>query len=254
MENKNTEFELTDSGMQDKPKTDKSSGRAKAVSLVKKTLDVKRLTGMAVFAALAYAVTFVFRIPVSFLTFDAKDAVLTVASFIYGPIAALIMALIPALIEFITISDTGFWGFLMNFVSSACFAFTASLIYKFKRSFFGAILASGLTVVSVTGVMLLANVFITPLYFQMPTQAVIDMLPTVLLPFNLCKTVLNASIMLLVYKPFTTALKKSGFLKASDNSAFKFNKKSVLLTVVAVLLILAAVVVLLTLGIEIKNS
>ena len=32
--------------------------------------DTKRLVGMAMFAALAYAVTFVFRIPVMFLTFD----------------------------------------------------------------------------------------------------------------------------------------------------------------------------------------
>ena len=56
---------------------------------------------MAMFAALAYGVTFVFRIPVSFLTFDAKDAVLTVAAFIYGPLASVIMALIPALIELI---------------------------------------------------------------------------------------------------------------------------------------------------------
>ena len=70
-------------------------------------LNVRSIVGMAMFAALAYGVTFVFRIPVSFLTFDAKDAVLTVASFIYGPLASLILALIPALIELITISGTG---------------------------------------------------------------------------------------------------------------------------------------------------
>ena len=100
-----------------------------------KAFDTKRVVGMAMFAALAYGVTFIFRIPVQFLTFDAKDAVLTIASFIYGPVSAIIMSIVPALIEFITISGTGFWGFLMNFASSACFSFTASLIYKYKRSF-----------------------------------------------------------------------------------------------------------------------
>ena len=92
----------------------------------KTSVDIKRLVGMAVFAALAYAVTFVFRIPVQFLTFDAKDAILTVAAFVYGPVSAIIMSLIPAFIEFITISGTGFWGFLMNFASSACFSFPAA--------------------------------------------------------------------------------------------------------------------------------
>ena len=55
---------------------------------------------MAMFAALAYGVTFVFRIPVQFLTFDAKDAVISIASFIYGPTSAIVISLIAAFIEF----------------------------------------------------------------------------------------------------------------------------------------------------------
>ena len=93
----------------------------------------KKLVGIAVFAALAFGVTLVFRIPVSFLTFDAKDAILVVASFIYGPIAAVVMSLITSLLE-ISISDTAVIGAIMNFISSATFAGIASLIYKRKRS------------------------------------------------------------------------------------------------------------------------
>ena len=126
-------------------------------------LDTKRLVGMAMFAALAYGVTFIFRIPVQFLTFDAKDAVLTIAAFIYGPIAAIIMSLIPALIEFVTISGTGFWGFLMNFASSACFSFTASAIYKYKRSFNGAIIGLYASVLATTAVMMVLNILVTPI-------------------------------------------------------------------------------------------
>ena len=79
--------------------------------------DTKRLVGMAMFAALAYAVTFVFRIPVMFLTFDAKDAIIIISSLIYGPLAGVFISLTVALLELITISGTGVYGFIMNFAS-----------------------------------------------------------------------------------------------------------------------------------------
>lgn len=221
-----------------------------------KKIETKKLAISAMLTAVAFLVTMLtamFKVS-GFLSLDLKDAVLSMISLMYGPAYGIVSVIVVSLVEFITISTTGLYGLVMNILSSGTFALVCGLVYKFKRSFSGAILASVLTVFSVTGVMLLANIFITPLYFQMPTQAVIDMLPTVLLPFNLCKTVMNTSIMLLVYKPFTTALKHSGYVKTSDNAAFKFSKRSLCLAIVAVILIIAAIFVLLTLGVEIKNS
>ena len=91
---------------------------------------LKKMTGIAMFSALAFIVSLVFRLPVMFLTFDAKDAVIAIAGFIYGPVSAVIISIIAALIEFISISDTGWYGLLMNFASSATFAGVASLIYS----------------------------------------------------------------------------------------------------------------------------
>ena len=82
-----------------------------------KSIDTKALVGIAMFAALAYGVTFVFRIPVMFLTFDAKDTLITIASLIYGPVSGIVLSLLVALIELITISGTGVYGFIMNFAS-----------------------------------------------------------------------------------------------------------------------------------------
>ena len=73
--------------------------------------------------------------------------------------------------------------------------------------------------------MLTTNIFITPLYFNMSRQVVIDMLSTVFLPFNLFKSILNASLMLLVYKPFVSALRYAGFEKKSEVTKYKFRKK-----------------------------
>lgn len=205
-----------------------------------KTFDTKRLVGMAMFAALAYGVTFVFRIPVQFLTFDAKDAVLTIAAFIYGPLAAIIMSLIPAFIEFITISGTGFWGFLMNFTSSLCFSFTASVIYKYKRSFNGAIIGLYASVFLTTGVMMVLNILITPIYMKVPREVVVDLLPTLLLPFNFAKSLMNAAITMLIYKPVSTAMKRAKLIDGKMDS--KFNKQSVIMLIFGAVTLTVAIV------------
>ncbi len=207
----------------------------------RRTVDVKRIVGMAMFAALSYAVTFVFHIKVQFLTFDAKDAILTIGSFIYGPIASLIISLIPALIEFITISDTGFWGFLMNFASSACFAFTASLIYKYKRSFNGAIIGLYAAVILTTAVMIPLNILVTPIYMKVPTEMVIEFLPTLLLPFNLAKSLMNAAITMFIYKPVSIAMKKAKIISGKIDTAF--NKQSVIMLILGALTLVGAIVI-----------
>ena len=101
------------------------------------------LTGVAAFSALAYGISLVTNIKIGFLTFDAKDAVITVASFIYGPLSSVIMSLITAFLEFISIGSTGPWGALMDFVSTFSFTFTAAIIYKYRRRLSGAIIARG---------------------------------------------------------------------------------------------------------------
>lgn len=219
-----------------------------------KKIETKKIAVSAMLAAVAFLVTMltaIFKVS-GFLSLDLKDAVLSIIALMYGPFYGFISVIVVALVEFVTISTTGLYGLVMNILSSGTFVLICGFIYKFKRNFSGAIIAASVTVVSVTSVMLLANIFITPLYFQMPTQAVIDMLPGILLPFNLFKTIMNAAIMLLVYKPFTTALKTAGLLKSNDNTVYKFNKKSMWLTICAVILILLAVAVMLYLGVEVK--
>lgn len=203
-------------------------------------LDLKRIVGMAMFAALAYAVTFVFRIPVQFLTFDAKDAVLTIAAFIYGPTSAIIMSVIPALIEFISISGTGFWGFLMNFASSACFSFVASLIYKHRRSLRGAIMGLFTSVVVTTAFMMLMNILITPIYMKVPSDVVLGLLPTLLLPFNFAKALMNTAIAMLIYKPVSVAMKRVGFIsgKADD----KFGKQTAIMLITGAVTLAVAII------------
>ncbi len=211
-----------------------------------KKINTKKLTVMGMLCALAFICVLLFRFEVGgFLTFDVKDAVLTVASLIYGPFAGLICSLVVTFLEFILISDTGVYGFIMNFLSSAALSVVAGGIYKYRRSMFGAVMGVIFAVISCTAVMLLANLFITPLYFkEMGREAVINMIVPLLLPFNVIKAVFNGSLVLIIYKPFTSALRKAKLLIADGKSSYKFGFKSVLLLVVAIIVLVGALLFL----------
>lgn len=206
-----------------------------------KKIDTKRLVGMAVFAALAFGVTFVFRIPIEFLTFDAKDAVLTVASFIYGPIAAVVMSLTAALLELITISSTGPYGFIMNFCSSACFSAVAALIYKYRRNLNGAILGLYASVVATTALMMGLNLLVTPFYTGMGVGTVASMIPTLLLPFNFAKALMNSAIVMLIYKPIALAMRRARLIPGKVD--VRFNKQSVIMLSIGAVTLIAAIVI-----------
>lgn len=194
---------------------------------MKTPLSTEKMVGIGIFSALAFVVSLFVRFPVQFLTFDAKDAVITIAAFVYGPLSAVIISLIVAFIEMITVSTTMWYGFLMNFASSAIFSVTASVIYRKKRNLNGAIIGLYSAIAATVGVMLLLNIFITPLYFGLPVAApmVMEMLPTLLLPFNFAKALMNSAIVMFIYKPVVTALKRLGIVKTQGgSSAMTFNR------------------------------
>ena len=181
----------------------------------------KKLIVAAVFCALAFVSMFVLRINVMFLTFDAKDAVVTIAGLLLGPIYAFAISVAVPIIESIAIGDTGIWGLLMDFLSTMIFSCTCALIYKHKKNIKGAVIGLVSSALAVTAFMILFNLFVVPLYTPgYTTAAVAKMVPTLFLPFNLTKAVLNAAIVLILYKPASTALKATKVLpsKVVENS------------------------------------
>ena len=202
-------------------------------NLIKSRERVKRLVFIALFAALAYASTLIIHPKVLFLTFDVKDTVITLAAMSFGPLAGVIISFLTALIELITISETGIYGFVMNFCGSAVFSVTASLIYKHKKTFVGGIIGLVAAVFSMTAAMLLANILVTPYFMKSSTEEVIKMIPTVLLPFNFLKAVTNAAFVIGLYKPMSNALKSVGAIKKKDDEVLKLDKTTLVLVAVA---------------------
>lgn len=202
-------------------------------NLIKSRERVKRLVFIALFAALAYASTLIIHPKVLFLTFDVKDTVITLAAMSFGPLAGVIISFLTALIELVTISETGIYGFVMNFCGSAVFSVTASLIYKHKKTFVGGIIGLVAAVFSMTAAMLLANILVTPYFMKSSTEEVIKMIPTVLLPFNFLKALTNAAFIIGLYKPMSNALKSVGAIKKKDDEELRLDKTTVILVAVA---------------------
>lgn len=207
---------------------------------MKKT-DIKKLTVTSMLIALAFLSIFLLKFKVSFLSFDFKDAILSVITLLYGPLWGIISVCIVAVLEFLTISDTGVYGLIMNIISSGVFALSVGFVYKYKRSFSGAIMASISAVISVTIFMMLANMLITPHYMGVSTDAVVKLIPTLLLPFNFVKSLMNASVMLIIYKPITSLLRRIGLMKTKESN-YKFGLKAIILTIVALLILVLSTV------------
>lgn len=171
------------------------------------------MTVIALFCAMSFIVSLIFPIKVSFLTLDFKDTISAVSGMFFGPVAGLFCAIVVPCIEFL-FSDTGVYGLIMNLISSIAFVGVSSLVYKYKRSILGAVLALVSGALTTVAFMMIANLYITPYYMGVTQGAVIKLIPTLILPFNLVKTFLNASVTMLIYKPISRLLKKLGVERA----------------------------------------
>lgn len=174
--------------------------------------DTKTLTTMAMLTALAYAVMAVCKfIPKvgNFLSLDAIDAVIGVGGFLFGPGAAVMMIVVEALIEMLTLSGTGWYGFVMNVLSTVLLICPAVMIYQRRGKTSGAVMGLAVGVVFRLLGMIVFNYIVTPMYFHMERALVVDLMPMIAV-FNLVKGTLNAALLMVLYPPVSTVLRRAG--------------------------------------------
>lgn len=214
----------------------------------KQKFGIKEIVIIGMFCALSYAVMALSKlIPVNimgFLSFDFKDVVIAICGFIFGPIPAIIVSVIVSLIEMLTISSTGPIGFLMNVLSTCAFVCPAAIIYKARKRFSGALIGLVTGVLVMTGIMILWNWLITPIYMGMPREVVVGYLVPVFLPFNLIKGGMNAALTMLLYKPIVTALRKARLLPERAASAEGSKKGITIAVTLGAIVVLASLILI----------
>lgn len=206
-----------------------SEPNVNAIPTGKSKTNVKTITSMAMLTAIAYVVMVLSKMlpQVSgFLQLDLKDTVICIGGFVFGPLAAAVISIVVAAVEMFTVSDTGIIGLIMNMLATCAFCCTAAFVYKKVHTKKGAVIGLSLGVVCLTVVMMLWNYLITPLYMGVTREVVAGMMLTVFLPFNVVKGGLNMALILLLYKPVVTALRKAKLVPEShapQQSARKLN-------------------------------
>ena len=211
------------------------------------SMNIQKITVLGMLTALAYIFMLVTKLQIMlvpsipFLQYDPKDIIIVMAGFIYGPLSALIVAVAVAFIEFITVSETQIIGFLMNVIATSAFCCTASFIYYKKRTFSSAILGLVSGVLVLTGVMVIWNVILTPIFMGISREAVIKMLVPGFIPYNLLKGSLNAAFIMLLYKPFVNGLRRTGLIKSDDQSDRGIGKRVAVIGLIVLILCLVIV-------------
>lgn len=210
---------------------------------------LKMLATLGMLSAMAFVITFICRIPiipsVPFLDLEFKSAIILIGGFIYGPLPAFAVTVVVCFLEMLTFSSTGFIGLIMNVLATAAFVCPAAFVYKKKKSLSGAIIGLGIGILLMTGVMILWNYLITPIYMHVPREMIVSLILPAFLPFNLIKGALNSSATLILYKFVVSALRKAKLLPKSDEGSKKKTSTFISSLVISLLLIATCVLVIL---------
>lgn len=195
-------------------------------------MTTKKITTLGMLCALAVIVNLLIHFPlipsVEFLSYDAKDVIIVIGGFIYGPGSAFIMSVITSLLE-IMYRGGNLLDVLMNVISTCTFACVAAWIYKRDHTREGAFIGLGAGIVCCVLSMLLWNYIVTPIYFGMPREAVVSILIPGILPFNLLKCGLNTGLTLFLYKPNVGVFRRTSLVEHSSGGDHAITKGTVLI-------------------------
>lgn len=210
---------------------------------------VKMLATLGMLAAMAFVITFICRVPiipsVPFLDLEFKSAIILIGGFIYGPLPALAVSAVVCVLEMLMFSSTGIIGCIMNLLATAAFVCPAAFIYKKKKYLAGAVMGLLAGTVLMTGIMLLWNYIVTPLYMNVTREFISGLLLPAFLPFNVIKGALNSSVTLVLYKFVVTALRKAKLLPEGGEQSQKKASAFISSIIISVLVITTCVLVIL---------
>ena len=189
---------------------------------------VEKLARLAMMTAVSVVLLLILRLPwpaAPYLVYDPADVPIYITAFAFGPMEGLAVTLVVCLIQAFGLGGDGLYGFLMHFVATGIVAVIIGMIYRRNKTKKTAVKALVTGVIVTVVVMCIMNIIVTPVYMGAPREAVIAMIPTVIIPFNLLKAGLNAVFTFLLYKRISGLLHGSGrIVKAEETKELEENK------------------------------
>jgi riboflavin transporter FmnP len=173
-----------------------------------KKMSTKTMVAIALFAAMATALMWFPKFPLlptaPFLTYDFSDVPILIGSFALGPVAGFFMVTVKNLLYFITRSQSGLIGTFMNWSTTLLFMFPAAIIYhKVKKNKISAIVGMVVGTVIFTIAAVYINIYIALPIWGIPTDNIIPLIKSAVIPFNLLRGLISTTMTVLLYRRVT---------------------------------------------------
>ncbi|MBE6631393.1 MAG: ECF transporter S component [Ruminococcaceae bacterium] len=191
-------------------------------------INIRTICKIAILTAIASIIMLLeFPLPFApvFYKLDLSETVILMGGFAMGPMAAAIIELLKNLMNLLLNgTTTAYIGEMANFITGCAFVVPASLIYKYRKTFKGALLAMAVGTVSLAIVGGLLNYFVLipafSEFYHLEIDKIIAMgsavnplvadLKTLVVfavaPFNLVKGIICSGLTLLLYKRLSKIL------------------------------------------------
>ena len=145
---------------------------------------------MAMLVALSLILVMLINFPIlpaiPFMKYDPADIPILIGSFLFGPMGGVILTAIVSILQGLFISgDGGPIGIVMHFLATGTFAFIAGFIYQRTKTKRSAVVGLICGALSMTCVMVICNLLLTPIFLGAPMEKVIELLLPAIIPFNI---------------------------------------------------------------------
>lgn len=162
------------------------------------------ITSISILVALSIVAGYFIHFPIlpqaPFLLYDPGSVFLLIGSFKLGPKIGILMCFTTAILFALITGQGGPYGALMNFLATGTLVFVSSQVYFLYRTKKGAIFGMFLGTLTMTLIMIPANLIVTPLYLGVQREIVVKMLIPAIIPFNLLKGIISGFLTFILYK------------------------------------------------------
>lgn len=176
-------------------------------------ISTKKITTCGLLAAISVVLVIFIHFPIfpaaAYLEYDPADIPIYIATFALGPLYGFIITTVVSVVQGLTVSaSSGIWGIIMHILSTGSFVMVSGFYYKRLKTKKNAAIALALGTITVTIVMALLNIIVTPIYTKMPVSAILPLIIPIIIPFNLIKAATNSIATYLIYPYLSPYIKK----------------------------------------------
>lgn len=174
----------------------------------------RKLTVLGLLAAISIVLVYLIHFPVfpvaPFLEYDPADIPIFLGTMMFGPVAGLALTAVVSIVQGLTVSAaSGVIGIAMHFVATGSFVLVFGLITRKQKQTLRIIIGLVAGILTMTAVMSLWNLWLTPIFMGTPVDAVLSIMLPAIIPFNLIKAGVNSLIAFAVFQPVKRLVKFS---------------------------------------------